>query len=525
MSSIPAVLEVQRLLPSLLLVAFSLTTISCHNESSGPNGQSVGTAEVSSSSTGKKNHSLADQDQEVWQAYYMQGKKVGHGYTKTEEINQGSQRLIRTSAEAMLEVRRFGQPASMRTEFTTLEKPTGELIRFETKVQMGRVPMSAKGRVRGEKLDIELSTQGKSQSQSLPWSLEIGGFFAVEQSLHHEPIKPGQQRNFRAIVAITNQVGNVELQAKGLEEVQLLDGSRELLRVEKTIRLPNNSLDLETMWVDEQGNILKTKSSTMGLESFRTTRQVALSQSKGVDVGQLTLVPVDRPLADPHESAHIRYRAHLLNDDPVKAFPQALGQKVTRVDQHTAILDITPVTPNTPLAGVVVPPPETSDLEPNNLIQSDDARVTMYAKGIAPGKTAPWEVALEIETFVHQNIREKNFSQAFATAAEVAQHMEGDCTEHAVLLAAIARAKKIPARVVMGLVYIPSKQSFGYHMWDEVYVNSRWVPLDGTLGKGGIGGGHIKIATSSLAGSTPYGSLLPVARVLGQLQLQITQVE
>ena len=41
-----------------------------------------------------------------------------------------------------------------------------------------------------------------------------------------------------------------------------------------------------------------------------------------------------------------------------------------------------------------------------------------------------------------------------ATAAEVARSREGDCTEHAVLLAALARARGIPARVAMGLVYV-----------------------------------------------------------------------
>ena len=67
---------------------------------------------------------------------------------------------------------------------------------------------------------------------------------------------------------------------------------------------------------------------------------------------------------------------------------------------------------------------------------------------------------------------------------EVARSLEGDCTEHAVLLAALCRARKIPARVAFGLVYYPPQKGFAYHMWNEVWIADRWIPLDATLGHG-----------------------------------------
>jgi transglutaminase-like putative cysteine protease len=136
-------------------------------------------------------------------------------------------------------------------------------------------------------------------------------------------------------------------------------------------------------------------------------------------------------------------------------------------------------------------------------------------------------VAVALEQFVRGAITEKNFSQAFATAAEVAQTREGDCTEHAVLLAALLRARRIPARCAMGLVYFPQADGagFAYHMWTEAWINDRWIPLDGTLGRGGIGGGHLELAHSNLKGAGPYAAFLPVFRVLGQLELEVIQEE
>ena len=118
-------------------------------------------------------------------------------------------------------------------------------------------------------------------------------------------------------------------------------------------------------------------------------------------------------------------------------------------------------------------------------------------------------------------MKNKNFSQAFASAAEVAKSREGDCTEHAVFLAALCRARGIPARGVMGLVYVDGGQAFGYHMWTEVYIDKQWIPLDGTLAQGGIGAAHLKIAQSNLKDASAYSAFLPVMQVLGRLSIKV----
>jgi len=84
-------------------------------------------------------------------------------------------------------------------------------------------------------------------------------------------------------------------------------------------------------------------------------------------------------------------------------------------------------------------------------------------------------------------------SVAYASAAEVARSREGDCTEHAVLLAAMCRSVGLPARVVCGIVYVPSlgekKDVFLPHAWVEAYVGKEWVCIDAALR--GFDVGHI----------------------------------
>ena len=120
----------------------------------------------------------------------------------------------------------------------------------------------------------------------------------------------------------------------------------------------------------------------------------------------------------------------------------------------------------------------------------------------------PLALAIQLERVVHESVERKDYSRAFDSAADVARKLQGDCTEHAVLLAAMCRARGIPARVASGLVAY--REGFAYHMWTEVWITDRWVPLDATLGKAGIGAGHLKLAESSLDGANAYSAFLPV---------------
>src|SRR5207244_2848213 len=102
-----------------------------------------------------------------------------------------------------------------------------------------------------------------------------------------------------------------------------------------------------------------------------------------------------------------------------------------------------------------VPPaqmPVEADSQPNSFIQSDDRLIAQIAAQVAPRETDPWKIACALESFVQGAVKNKNYSQAFATAADVVRTLDGDCTEHSLLLAALFRARKIPARAAFGLI-------------------------------------------------------------------------
>jgi transglutaminase-like putative cysteine protease len=73
-------------------------------------------------------------------------------------------------------------------------------------------------------------------------------------------------------------------------------------------------------------------------------------------------------------------------------------------------------------------------------------------------------------------------------ASTVAARREGDCTEHAVLLAALVRARKIPARVVLGIALLegPKAVLAVGHAWVEWHDGKQWLLADAALTADGL---------------------------------------
>jgi hypothetical protein len=62
-------------------------------------------------------------------------------------------------------------------------------------------------------------------------------------------------------------------------------------------------------------------------------------------------------------------------------------------------------------------------------------------------------------------------------------------------------------------------------MWTEALLGDQWVPLDATLGLGGTGADHLKLADSSFSdnGPSPITTFLPLLHVLGRIELTVVE--
>ena len=130
--------------------------------------------------------------------------------------------------------------------------------------------------------------------------------------------------------------------------------------------------------------------------------------------------------------------------------------------------------------------PSSRDQKSSFIVDFEEASVKAVAERVKGRAAKP--TAAQLEAFTSRVIEHKTYVRSFDVASRVAENHAGDCTEHAVLAAALLRYFGYPARVVLGAVLVgvrrearpPSLLAAG-HAWVEYYDRGRWRVLDAAL--------------------------------------------
>jgi hypothetical protein len=466
--------------------------------------------------------------EESWQVVYIGKSRVGFGRTSVERKTIDGKERVATDTEMTLAITRFGQTVKTRTSIQTEETPDGDLLEFHHELlNPPAAPTRSIGLVKGTTLVLTSEINGKPGSRELPWDDSIKSPTYHDRQLRENPIKAGEKRTLKTFDPQFARVNTITLEAGEMTSVPLLGGkSKKLLDVTVTQSIAPQIVTHD--FLDEKGESLKSTVSLLGMATYKVAKAEALKELSGgeVDLAIATLVKTGE-IKEPRKAARIVYRITIPGEDPAAVLSSGPTQQLARIDPHTVELTVEAVSPPESITDGQQRRVGKEYLSPNAYVQSDDEVVQKHAADAVGDESDPWKAAQLMERWVQQNLKQKNFSTLLASAAEVAKELSGDCTEHAVLLAAMCRAREIPSRVVVGLVYVPSQTSFGGHMWTEVFVRGEWIPLDATLGKGGIGADHIKFADSSFSNegeSSPLTSFLPMVGALGKMKIDVREV-
>jgi len=474
-------------------------------------------------------HAAAAAD-ERWHVFFIKDpatderRRAGYRHTVQREVVRDQQEFVRTVAVDRLRFIRFGRPTEIEMRAESLQSPRGQVVRFGYEVSLGPGPHKATGRIQDGQLELEITAAGTTTTRQMEWPEDCGGVFGVEQSLRREPLLPGQRRTIHVFLPMLDVVAPVELTAEDYEMTSLLQQRKRLMAVRSRASLPDGQVMEMRLWVNDAGEILKSTTDALGQQIYRTDRQTAEQPgtTAPLDVGLGVIVETDGVPQEIHQLAQMEYVVTLPQGDPSQILRAVPSQTVRTLGPHAAAVTVRAIRPDSPPAGPDAPgPPTAHDRDPSSAVQSDDPTIVALAHRVAPGESDSWRLAVALERFVHEYVESNDFSQVFATAAEVAESRQGDCTEYAVLLAALCRARNLPSRLAVGLVYVPERGGFLYHMWNTVWIGDRWIPLDATLSLGGIGAGHLTLGVSDLHDTSVYVSMLPVLQVIGRLRVEI----
>lgn len=151
-------------------------------------------------------------------------------------------------------------------------------------------------------------------------------------------------------------------------------------------------------------------------------------------------------------------------------------------------------------------------LKATPLIQSDSSEIKSFSSRTVGGETNVIKKAELLQTAVFKLIG-KDVNRNSNTALEVLERKAGDCTEHALLFNALARAAGIPSREVTGLMYTQSPEpQFYWHVWNEIHDGERWISVDPTWDEVFVDAGHLKIADDNT---------IKIANSFGKIKVEI----
>lgn len=434
--------------------------------------------------------SLAWGRQITWFAVYLDGQQVGHMQWQRQRFGE----LVETRSELSIGLLRGEQPMPVLSHESSLETDRGEPRGFSSRFEAGGSSASVHAKVDPlGHVVAEVQTDQQHQTVRFQWPQQA--LLAEGQRLELLRLLQSGQRHWRGrgFEPASMQALDLAIELRGRRQVELEDGRAELWQVRHSLGRGDSAVEVDS-WVDPTdatARQLRIPALGLELELRACSESCAKAPYQAADVFASTLVAAPRSLGVRERRLALAFdlelrrgRGELLAAVPGQTI---LSQQGARVTLRVAA------------RGGAEMPPQADDLAANRWLQSTHPEIQRFAQQAVGRSRDSGRRMGRLERAVRAALATKSLRVGYASALEALQRGEGDCTEHAVLLAAAARALGIPARVVTGLAYAPRfgtrNDVFVPHAWVIAWTGKRWQGFDAALPR--FDSGHIGLTAGS----------------------------
>lgn len=433
---------------------------------------------------------------------------------------------IRTSNEMRLTLGRAGAATTVRIAWRFIETADGVPIECEVEQESGLERSRMMYRFSPSEIAVEESAGGRTLLRVMPRPEGIWWTPAqVERNITAQRKDGSTEISYRTVDP-SSGLKVVEMVSKRMGE-----GEAKTIRWSST----NSAMPMATEEdVDADGQVLmsRTKMAIGDMVARRSSEKQAKKSGVGggVDLILRSMVSLSKPCPKLLTGRHARLAVRATGAE-VLALPASGAQRIEVNPAGGLFVDIE-VGRSSPVTAEELA--DTRTLASTILIDAEDPAVKALAVRAvhSAGLTEVSPVADRAEAmraFVMRFIVHKDLATAFAGASAVAQSKAGDCSEHAVLLAALLRAQRIPSRVASGLVYAEEfggkRDVFAWHMWTQAQVNGAWIDLDATLSSRAFHPGHLLIATSVQDDAQLDSDFSSLLATIGTVTVEVIHVD
>jgi hypothetical protein len=432
------------------------------------------------------------------------GAQLGYASRQIVDLPEGRQVID----YSLVRVQEVGDPPSSITERSVVRLDRqGRVVSISDRSQMGTIESSIDVRVSGDVAEVVRVSGG--DRRTLRVSLAPGTRFDGGEGL-----LPGWDMRATPRLEFTN-FNIVSMAPERVVLAPVNGGAADAEGRISVLRTRYDGQDLRAvarLLLDRQRRIVAITQPMFGthITTREADRETAMRQHRPYRVMQNAMVQAPYRVPDESIFGHIRYRFSY-RDGVEFPLPQT-GEQRVRAEGGQIVVDICQA------CGPGLPTDAASLADarrPTAWMQSDHPRLQSIAMPIARmqvSETRKMEMLLARALPLLPRV---DFSGHFS-ALEALNRRAGDCTESAVLLAALGRAAGIPTRVVSGLAYsrlpiLGASNAFMPHSWVVAYVDGHWKSFDLALER--FDSSHIALTvgdgdTRSIMAASQLASLL-----------------
>jgi hypothetical protein len=443
-------------------------------------------------------------ERNTWMNIFQNGRKIGFSHTQFSTEDTG----FRLTETVYMRINTMGMIQDINLNTKSRLNPDFTLVELNFEISSGRFRFRAQGAMTGNTLHIKTNSAGSTRSLNIQLRNKPYLLSAIIDAVSATGLKPGEKYIFDVFDPATMSQPSVNVEIIGQDAIEVMGSKQPATKISLNFKGAS-----QLVWIGEDGDILKQK-GLLGISLVKTSRKDALdglALESSQDLTLVASVPSNVTLnnVDQLETLKVEIHGVLPKGVQLHGGRQTFEKNVLIVRKESLLnlaSDFNPVD----FAAL-----ERIFLEPSAFIQSDHPKIQDLVKKILANDsdTSPLLKARKLLVWVNTHI-EKRPVLSLPDALSTLENRIGDCNEHAVLLAALARAAGIPTRIEAGLVYL--KGRFYYHAWNLLYLG-RWVTADSLFGQLPADVSHLRFATGSAQ------QQLDLMGIIGKVQLTVIE--
>ncbi len=438
---------------------------------------------------------------EQWLGIFLQGQRVGYSFTKISKTDTG----MTVENRSMMTLLMMNERRTLTTHLFAHTDEDFTLKQFTMEIKTPGHPTKIEGKLEGTKLILTSYSQGTPHTQTI--TLREKPYFpdAIEEVIRAKNLKPGDELSIPYFDPTTQSSSRAKIKVFPREIVNVRGQKMSGMRIELDY-LGINSI----LWLDDNYQLIKESSPAMAMEMIPLSREEALAEidpTEAFDLLSFFAVKIDEPIPDPRRLSYLKLK---LEDITITGLD--LADDYQHLIQKDPIIVESYLPRLSDLPDLSVPISQHKEfLEPSVYIQCEDPEIVTKANELVGSETEAKKIVAKLVDGVY-NLLEKNPTASLPSAIDVLRTKEGDCNEHSILFAALARAKGIPTKIHVGLINLRGS-AYYYHAWCAVWLG-KWIPVDPTLNQYPADVGHLKLKEGEIAEQAQ------VLKVVGKLHIK-----